>query len=229
MSRDKKRDKLVEPVVEQSRKFKYEPYNVTDKGQIVGRVYRRQPIFETMFTRGDIGREEAQALRYYRERYELSHHSPLRSCLSPTIGNGRNYFGGLSPLALRAGQEVDFMESAAGLFIAALRGVAIEDMSFNRIAIERYGSKQITIGGRERIVPRSKQHARRVRSEFYAALKCFIPAAQSFYIANFFVDFPTHIEHKRNICSNASNREIRRETATHIAPRYQSRKLAVHG
>lgn len=220
-----KRAKLVQPVAEQARKFKYEPYNITEKGQIVGRVYRRQPLFETMLARGDIGREEAQALRYYRERYEISHQSLVRSCLNQTIGSGRDYFGGLSPLAMRAGQEVDYMEAAAGLFIAALRGLAIEDMSFNRIAIERYGSKQITVGGRERIVPRSKQHSRRVRSEFYTALKCFMPAAQSFYIANFFVDFPAHAGHKRNICGNASTRQ----TQTHIAPRHQFRKSAVNG
>lgn len=225
MVKEKKREKLVGPVAEQGRRFKFEPYNITEKGQIVGRVYRRNPIFETMVLRGEIGRDEAQALRYYRERYELSHQSPVRSCLNQTIGNGRNYFGGLSPLVIRAAQEVDFMENAAGLFIAALRGLAIEDMSFNRIAIERYGSKQITVGGRERIVPRSKQHSRRVRSEFYAALKCFVPAAQSFYIANFFVDFPTHIDHKRSICGNAS----KRETSTHIAPHHRSKKLAVHG
>jgi hypothetical protein len=226
VAKDKKREKLVEPVVEQSRRFRYEPHNVTDKGQIVGRVYRRQPLFETMLARGEIGREEAQALRYYRERYELSHQSLVRSCLNPTIGgNSRDYFGGLSPLALRASQEVDYMEAAAGLFIAALRGLAIEDMSFNRIAIERYGSQQITVGGRERIIPRSKQHSRRVRSEFYAALKCFMPAAQSFYIANFYVDFLAHKKHKRIICGNAS----KRQNQTHIAPRHQPKKQLVNG
>jgi integrase len=225
-----KREKLVEPVIEQIRKCKYEPYNLTEKGQIVGRVYRRQPLFETMLARGDIGQDEAQALRYYRERYELSHHSLTRSCLNPSIGGGgRDYFGGLSPLTTRANQEVDLMENAAGLFVSALRGVAIEDMSFNRIAIERYGSKQVTIGGRERIVPRSKQHARRVRSEFYAALKFFMPAAQSFYISNFFVDFSGHALHKRIICGNASTQETRRKSQTHIAPRHQPKKIAVHG
>ncbi len=219
-----KKLKLVEPVLEHARKFKYEPHNITEHGQIVGRVYRRQPLFETMLARHEISREEAQALRYYRERYELSHHSLTRSCLSSMVG-GRSNSGGSSPLSTRAAQEVQIMEASAGLFIMALRFVAIDDLSFNKIAIERYGSQEIMVGGRGRIVPKSKQHTRRVRAEFFAALKCFMPAAQSFYISNFFVDLPTHISQKNNICGNASKRE-----ATHIAPRHQPKKqVAVNG
>jgi hypothetical protein len=213
--------KLVEPVAEHARKFQYEKHEVTEKGQVVGRVYRRRPLFETMASRCEISREEAQALRYYRERHELSHRSLTRSCLSPSIGSGRDYFGGLSPLSMRAKQEVQIMEDAAGLFIHSLRMVALDDLSFNKIAMERYGTQQITVGGRERIVPKSKQHTRRVRSEFYAALKCFMPAAQSFYVANFFVDLPTHMGQKRVISGSSP----KPEAVAHIAPNHR-RKVA---
>jgi hypothetical protein len=142
-------------------------------------------------------------LRYYRDRFELSHMSLTRSCLAETYGSG-NYFSGLSPLATRAREEVDLMEIAAGLFSRTLQLVAIEDMSYNRIAIERYGSRQMTIGGRERIVPRSKQHSRRIKAEFFTALKCFMPAAQSFFVSNFYVDLPARAKHKSIICGNAS-------------------------
>jgi hypothetical protein len=199
-----KRNKFkgMEPVDEQTRKFKFGLETITEKGQVVGRVYRRQPLFETMYVRGEITREELQALRYYRERYELSHRSLMRSCLAPTI-RVRNHGGGLSPLSSRAAQEVEIMEAAAGLFLPALRALAIGDMSFNKIAIERYGSQQIQINGKTRIVPRSKQHSRKVKSDFFAALKCFLPVAQSFFVSNFSVDLTTHTGHKSFKSGNA--------------------------
>jgi hypothetical protein len=194
---DKKRFKGVAPVNEQARRYHYDLETVTEHGQVVGRVYRRRPLFETMFARGEISREEAQALRYYRERYELSNFSLTRSCLLQRYGRSLN--GGSSPLVLRAASEVQAMEAAAGLFLMAFRKVVIEDMSFNRIAMDRYGSVQKDIGGQQRIVPKSKQHTRRIKSEFLTALKCFLPVAQSFFVSNFSVDYPTHTRHKRSI------------------------------
>lgn len=185
---DKKRFKGVAPVEEQARRYSYELETITERGQVVGRVYRRRPLFETMLARGEISRSEAQALRYYRERYELSHFSLVRSCLNQRFGSG--HAGGTSPLSLRAAREVGLMEAAAGLFLPAFRKVAIEDMSFNRIAIDRYGSKQEEHSNR--VVPKSKQHTRRIKSEFLAALNCFMPIAQSFFVSNFSVDLPTH-------------------------------------
>jgi hypothetical protein len=161
------------------------------------------PLFETMLARGEISRAEAQALRYYRERYELSHFSLTRSCLLQTAGRSLAS-GGCSPMAMRAASEVCFMEAAAGLFLPAFRKVVIEDQSFNRIAMERYGSQQVKIGKVERIVPKSKQHTRRVKAEFLTALKCFMPVAQTFFVSNFSVDLPTHTGHKKSISGVAS-------------------------
>lgn len=190
---DKKRFKGVAPVEEQARRYTYELEAITERGQVIGRAYRRKPLFETMFARHEITREEAQALRYYRERYELSHFSLTRSCLHQRFGRGSA--GGASPLVLRAASEVDRMEAAAGLFLPAFRKVVIDDMSFNRIAMDRYGSRHDE--QTNRIVPKSKQHTRKIKSEFLAALQCFMPVAQSFFVLNFSVDFPTHTRHAK--------------------------------
>jgi hypothetical protein len=215
----KQKFKVAELPLEQVRKCKFELHQLTEKGQIVGRVYRRQPLFETMQARGELTREEAQALRYYRERHELCHRSLTRSCLSPTVGGRSNNFGGHSPFSTRAGQELQMMEDAAGLFVGALRAVAIEDLSFNKIAMARYGSKQETVGGRERILPKSKNHARKVRAEFYAALKLLLPTAQSFYVLNFPVDFMAHMAQKSINGGNAP----KQDAVTHIAPRHHQK------
>lgn len=185
------------PVEEQARRYRFELETVTERGQVVGRVYRRKPLFETMFVRGEISRDEVVALRYYRERYELSHYSLVRSCLLQQTG--RSLSGGTSPMALRAASEVQVMEAAAGLFLPAFRKLALEDMSFNRIAMDRYGSQHAKIGSTVRIIPKSKQHTRRIKSEFMAALKCFMPVAQSFFVSNFSVDLTTHTRHKKSI------------------------------
>jgi hypothetical protein len=208
---DKKRYKGIAPVDEQARRFKYELETVTERGQVVGRVYRRKPLFETMLARGEVSRDEAQAMRYYRERYELSHYSLTRSCLLQH--HGRSLSGGMSPISLRAANEVSVMEAAAGLFLPAFRKVVIEDMSFNRIAMERYGSQQVVAGGSYRIVPKSKQHTRRIKAEFLAALQCFLPVAQSFFVSNFSVDLPTHTRHKKSISGITSIAEVQANAA----------------
>ena len=206
---EKKRFRGVSPVEEQARRYNYALETVTERGQVVGRVYRRQPLFETMLARGEISREEAQALRYYRERFELSHFSLVRSCLLQRYGGAVT--GGSSPLALRAASEVDVMEAAAGLFLPAFRKVVIEDMSFNRIAMERYGSQEVKRGNVTRIEPKSKQHTRRIKAEFLTALNCFMPAAQRFFVSNFSVDLPTHRQDKKRISGNAPKKAIAHE------------------
>jgi hypothetical protein len=207
---EKAKRKAVQPTKEQQKHHDYAIEAVTERGQIVGFAYRRKPLFETMYARGEINKDELQALRFYRERYEASNRSPVKSCLAPKFGRTSGV-GITIPLSSAASGEVAFMEAAAGLWAVVLRQVAVEDQSFNRIAMNRYGSEEVPCAnGRNRLRPKKKSHARRVRSEFFTALGLFLPAAQSLYSVNLGVDFLAHAQHLPVIPGNARRKDARR-------------------
>jgi hypothetical protein len=176
-----------EPTPEQIGHFVLGPVR-TEKGQVIGRAYRRQPYFETLAKmplrasdqKGPrlITPDQLRALRYYRANHELTVVSETRCALNQERGSGEAI--GL-PITLLSARGVKDCEVGLGALVHTLRAVALEDKSFAQVAMERWGSRdrqRIVIGSGKKkpriakeIVPKSSAHPGIIRQEFLDALK----------------------------------------------------------
>lgn len=178
---------IAPPVPEQSDRFTERPVAVrTEKGQVVGRAYRRQPYFVTLAKLPAdprtpkglrlITADQLRAMRFYRSAWEATQASETRCALDFSVrGYGGN--GPAVPARLwEDGRLRDCESRLRGYVLDTIRGVVLCDLSFAGVAMGRWGSRErqrVIIGkGKEKprivneIVPRSSAHAALVRDEF---------------------------------------------------------------
>lgn len=159
----------------------------TEKGQVIGRAYRRQPYFETLAKlpanasdqKGSrlITADQLRALRYYRTNHELTVVSETRCALNQERGGGEAL--GL-PITLLSARGVKECEVGLGALVDTLRAVALHDQTFAQVAMARWGSRdrqRVVLGtGKQKpriakeVVPKSSAHPAIVREEFLTAL-----------------------------------------------------------
>lgn len=180
----------IGPTPEQRRKADYvRESSKTAHGQVTSRAYRRKPLFETLAkTSKDITPAGLRALRVYRERFEDTQASETRSVLDMEERGG-GVPGSRIPRIIDADFTVKLFESAiGGAILSTVRAVALEDMSYSAVAIQRYGSRkqswivqersrQRDKDGKprmrfvEKIVPRSNTHREIIRDEFVLGVR----------------------------------------------------------
>lgn len=183
--------KIVEPTDEQRAGFSEKPVPVrTEKGQVVGRAYRRQPYFVTLAKlpadkaqpKGSrlITAEQFRAMRFYRSAWENTVASETRCALDLSVRGGSGEGATLPQAMWESARVADCERSLAGDLLATLRAIVLHDMSFAAVAMQRWGSRdrqRIIIGkGKEQprvvneVVPRSSHHTDRIREDFLEAL-----------------------------------------------------------
>ena len=187
-----------QPTPEQQRQRGFAIDPVVSEGQVVGRTYRRQPLYVTLSkTSAELTREELAALDLYRETHDRADRSFTKSCLDfDGDGMPRKPDAILHiNKAVRDARETIFrLEAAIGPLLDTLRAVALEDRTFADIAMERFGSrvrdwievdapvmlngKQVIIDGKpqkramfvERLAPKSGRHRERISEEYRLAV-----------------------------------------------------------
>jgi hypothetical protein len=188
---------IARPTPEQAAHAGYDLQSVrTDKGQVVGRAWRRQPWFESLAKRESgeaardqrpalIGMDEINALRFYRNAAEMAARSEMRCALNivpggVTPGAGRD----LPPAIMVARENLALCEGGMGIFLSTMRAVVVDDRTYAAIAMERFGSRdQDVYDERTRTflnkpVPRSNRHPAIIRAEFLAGLHALVKAVQ---------------------------------------------------
>jgi hypothetical protein len=183
---------IVPPVTEQAGFFTEKPVAVrTEKGQVVGRAFRRQPYFATLAKlpadpktpKGHrlITSDQLRAMRFYRAAWEATQASETHCALDVSLAGGSASFEPNIPMQMwESGRVADCERHLAGWLLATLRAVVLDDQSFSGVAMNRWGSRErqrIIVGkGKEQprvvseIVPRSSAHAATVRDEFLKAV-----------------------------------------------------------
>lgn len=178
------REPPMEPTAEQRRHGRYVEQDIVDtkpggKSITIGKAFRKEAKFERIKGLGD---EQLKALRFYREAFDQSEASEVKSALDiRPRGNG-----GLSSQEVwverQAGARIRMvaLEHGLGGAVHTLRDVALGDMTFSDLAIKRYGSREvskiITGKGRQKprivneIAPKSGKHRDAVRVEFFLAV-----------------------------------------------------------
>ena len=193
------RVEIVAPTAETAAHAPYglEPVR-TDKGQLLGRAWRRQPWFESLAKRDTggagragraplIGADALAALRFYRNAFEMAERSAMNSSLDilpggagPGQGQGRD----LPPSVLIARADVALCESLMGEWRPTMRAVVLEDRTYAAVAMARFGSRdQDWFDAAAGIfvvkpVPRSNRHPLIIRSEFLAGLQALVEAVR---------------------------------------------------
>lgn len=156
------------PTEAQAVRYRYEFDSVRDGTHLVGRAYRREPWFVTLFRRGDIDGDQLAALRYYRDAHENADRSETRCALNREPGGG----GDTATLRLMMARETrDDCEAAIPAFlIDTLRAVAIDDKDYTEVARDRYGSgRKRDERGIVRLQPPSSRQRKRIATEFKTA------------------------------------------------------------
>lgn len=178
--------KIAQPTPEQEARAPYRLESVkTERGQVVGRAYRRHPWFETLVERERNDARKAsrdplltddslRALRYYRDAYEAGERSETRCALNRENGGGGHRGDGPSLALLRARETQRLCERDLGGLLHTLRAVAINDMTYANLAMNRYGSRDVDmiIDGRSttKPAPKSGRHVAAIKDEFVAAV-----------------------------------------------------------
>lgn len=144
----------------------------------LGRAFCRLARFESIQGLTD---DQLAALRRYRRAFDTSEVSPVKSALDIGVGGGT----GGAEAAIARFQAVAFADIAVqrieqfipGHLLQTLRSVALHDLDFKAVAIERYGSRTVeridTTGRKPRVTtsvePRSGRHREAIRQQFMEA------------------------------------------------------------
>lgn len=174
--------KRAGPTPEQRQHARYELEPITERGQVVGRAYRKQPWFETLAARGDISSSALEALRFYRNSYESSFYSEMRCALDRSGIGGR----GSSYAMISEPPEVSIAKSnLAGCergisspLLDSLRAVGLYDLRYREVAMERFGYRMADYieNGKhlQKRAPKSGRHRELVKDEILAAVELLI-------------------------------------------------------
>lgn len=188
---------IVAPTAETAAHAPYELQPVrTEKGQLLGRAWRRQPWFESLAKReaGEakragraplIGADDLAALRFYRNAFEMAERSAMKSSLDILPGGaGPGQARDLPPSVLIARVDVALCESLMGEWRPTMRAVSLEDRTYAAVAMARFGSRDqdwfdVAAGAFvAKPVPRSNRHPLIIRSEFLAGLQALVEAVR---------------------------------------------------
>jgi len=189
---------IAAPTPEQAAKADYDMQPVrTEHGQVLGRAWRRQPWFESLAKReaGEaaregrtalIGPDGLNALRFYRHAHEAASRSEMR-CALDILPGGRAPGGGggdLPPAMLVARANLALCEAGLGELRATLRAVALDDLTYAAVAMERFGARDqdwydpATGAFVAKPVPRSNRHPGIIRAEFLAGVEALVAAVR---------------------------------------------------
>jgi hypothetical protein len=186
-----KKSSTAEPTPEQQMRADYVEQDIVDvlaKGRItIGKAYRVRPRFEKI---EGLGVDQLRALRFYREAFDSSQLSEVKSALDirPRGSGGSN--GALAAIEARAGggQTLRMIEVQLGALVHTMRAVALHDLTFSEAAMKRFGAREvdyIDIGKGKRkprstvkLVPKSGSHRQIVRDEFFQGLNLLIKAVE---------------------------------------------------
>jgi hypothetical protein len=198
-------DPIDTPTAEQTNHARYvlaEVFdNLADGGRNkLGKAYQRQPRFETIEGLPDGG---YRALKRYRAAFDRSEQSATKSALDIRPRGGGQEAALLRTEAIAgATWEVDRIEAGVKPALwPTLRSVALLDKDFSAVAIERYGSREISHvdaakpGAKVRtaIVPKSGRHRAAIREEFMMAVDQLIRAVRPLEIAERAHDVATSV------------------------------------
>lgn len=138
------RDKHFAPTPEQMRHARYVEGDIVDtkpggKSITIGKAFRKEAKFERIKGLGD---EQLKALRYYREAFDMSEASEVKSALDVRPRGNSGLCSQEVWVERQAGARVRMaaLESGIGGALHTLRDVALRDMTFSELAIKRYGS-----------------------------------------------------------------------------------------
>ncbi|WBO22307.1 hypothetical protein [Sphingomonas abietis] len=192
---------IAAPPAEQRGMFSEKPIAVrTEKGQVVGRAFRRQPYFVTLAKlpadrtqpkgRRLISAEQFKAMRFYRAAWEGSQSSQMRCALDVSvrgIGMSRNDRETIPPGYWEAQRLKDCEKPFGAALRETMRAIILLDQSFAQVAMMRWGSRDrqriITGTGKQKprivneVVPISKNHSEMVKQEFLEGLDHLVRAA----------------------------------------------------
>lgn len=170
------------PTPEQRRRARYVLEPVVDRlpgGRIsiMGKAYQRRPKFETIKGLTD---EDLRALRHYRATFDRSEASEVKSPLDVRPRGSGTFGPQLTESIAAARAHLRSLEWGIGPIVDTLRAVALNDASFRELAMQRFGSREVSriiIGkGRARprravtLEPKSNTHRDIIRAEWDRAL-----------------------------------------------------------
>jgi len=187
---------IAKPTPEQIDSFELGPVR-TERGQVLGQAYRRQPHFESLAKRemGEarkegraplIGEPELRALRFYRAAFEGADRSETKCALDirPRSSAGSSDRG-VSSAVIQAKRDLEICEADIGPILGVFRSVALHDRTYQQVAMERFGSRDADwfddkLGAfTTRPVPRSTRHTAVIRAEFLQGLAQLVLSTQA--------------------------------------------------
>ncbi len=129
----------IPPTFEQTAHADYEEAPVTDKGQVVGRSYRKIRQLEALLKAKVIREEDAPYVHQYRHFADLVDRSPLKDSLNRTI-RGAGEVADVPAAVVHAKQMIALCEAQAGALRDILRAVIVDDTSLREWAIWTHGA-----------------------------------------------------------------------------------------
>lgn len=181
------------PTLEQQRHARYVEQDIVDtkpggKSITIGKAFRREAKFERIKGLGD---DQLKALRYYRATFDQSEASEVKSALDiRPHGSGMSAQEVWSEKQAAARMRLAALERGIGAVVHALREVALRDVTFSDLAIQRYGSREVQriVTGKGRlkprivneIVPKSGKHREAMRAEFFLAVNRLVENVQPY-------------------------------------------------
>lgn len=182
---------IVAPPTEQIANFALDSVR-TEKGQVLGQAYRRQPHFETLH-RMDLAAAQRErrpaifdddamrAMRFYRAAFEGCERSETKCALNILpAGSSRD----LPPSIAVAKMNMARCEADMGPLVEIMRLIVLRDMTYQQVAMARFGSRDADWYddklGRfaTRPAPKSTRHTAVVKQEFLSGLALLLRATR---------------------------------------------------
>lgn len=141
-------------------------------------IYRKHPWFESLCGRDDaFNDEDLAALRYYRNAYEAAQHSETKCSLASMVHGSGGGNGEPSLAAARAKSVLARLEPALGSLLVTMRAIALEDLTYEQVAMARFGYRHAdyfdaaTGVFTQRPRPTSGRNPGKIKAEFIAGTK----------------------------------------------------------
>jgi len=171
--------KTVEPTPEWLQHFNaVRESPTTSSGFKMGRVYRREPWFESLLKRDDaFTGEDLAALRYYRNTFEHAQHSETKCSLASMVHGSGSGNGEPSLAVARAKSTLAFIDPLLGPLAETVRLIAIHDFTYEQVAMGRFGYRYADyydgVSGTfmQRPKPKSGRHPGLIKDEFLAGCR----------------------------------------------------------
>lgn len=172
--------KGLAPTDEQQHRVHYRHEAIVERGITVGRAYRRQPWFETLGARGDLDADQLRALRFYRSCAEACARSETKSCLDVRPRGSSDDGRGTPTAIVIARRNLEACERPLGILVHTVRAVALHDMRYADLAMQRFGSRDLDmiVNGHSstKPAPKSGRHTAQIKQEFVSGMALLIDA-----------------------------------------------------